>query len=200
MARMSAPSGSASGLVKIMRDNTESKVTEDRLKAAIAAAERASARAEDANRAKDEFIAVVSHELRTPLNTIRLWTRMLANEKLPAKDRADGVQMINRAAVAQQQVIDDLFDVSRIASGKLRLAFHETMLASVVKSAVEAVEPVATARGIRLSSRIASDLGVVRADPGRLQQVIWNLLSNAVKFTPQGGNVDRDRAAATGPW
>ena len=104
MARMSAPSGAVTGLVKIMRDNTETKITEDRLKAAIAAAERASARAEDANRAKDEFIAVVSHELRTPLNTIRLWTRMLANEKLSAKDRADGVQMINRAAVAQQQV------------------------------------------------------------------------------------------------
>jgi CheY-like chemotaxis protein len=198
---MSAPSGTVSGLVKIMRDNTESKVTEDRLKAAIAAAERASTRAEDANHAKDEFIAVVSHELRTPLNTIRLWTRMLANEKLPAKDRADGVQMINRAAIAQQQVIDDLFDVSRIASGKLRLASHETLLPSVVKSAVEAVEPVASARGIRLSARIANDLGVVRADPGRLQQVIWNLLSNAVKFTPQGGNVTvaarRDGAMVT---
>jgi len=133
---------------------------------------------------------VVSHELRTPLNTIRLWTRMLANEKLSAKDRADGVQMINRAAVAQQQVIDDLFDVSRIASGKLKLALHETMLANVVKGAVEAVEPVATARGIRLTAQVANDLGVVRADPGRLQQVIWNLLSNAVKFTPQGGSVN----------
>jgi two-component system CheB/CheR fusion protein len=189
MARMSAPNGAVSGLVKIMRDNTETKITEDRLKAAIAAAERASARAEEANRAKDEFIAVVSHELRTPLNTIRLWARMLANEKLSAKDRNDGLQMINRAAVAQQQVIDDLFDVSRIASGKLKLALHETLLANVVKGAVEAVEPVATTRGIQLSARVANDLGVVRADPGRLQQVIWNLLSNAVKFTPQGGNV-----------
>jgi two-component system CheB/CheR fusion protein len=189
MARMSAPSGAVTGLVKIMRDNTETKITEDRLKAAIAAAERASARAEDANRAKDEFIAVVSHELRTPLNTIRLWSRMLANEKLSAKDRADGVQMINRAALAQQQVIDDLFDVSRIASGKLKLTFHETMLPNVIKGAVEAVEPVATARGIRLTAEVANDLGVVRADPGRLQQVIWNLLSNAVKFTPQGGSV-----------
>ena len=189
MARMSGPSGAASGLVKIMRDGTETKITEDRLKAAIAAAERASQRAEDANRAKDEFIAVVSHELRTPLNTIRLWTRMLANEKLPPKDRADGVQMINRAAVAQQQVIDDLFDVSRIASGKLKLALHDTMLTNVVKSAIEAVEPIATARGIVLKANVSSDLGIVRADPGRLQQVIWNLLSNAVKFTPQGGNV-----------
>ena len=107
------------------------KITEDRLVATIAAAERASARAEDANRAKDEFIAIVSHELRTPLNTIRLWTRMLANDNLSAKDRADGVQMINRAAIAQQQLIDDLFDVSRIASGKLKLALHETLLANV---------------------------------------------------------------------
>jgi two-component system, chemotaxis family, CheB/CheR fusion protein len=189
MARMSTPSGSVNGLAKIMRDNTEAKITEDRLKAAIAAAERASSRAEDANRAKDEFIAVVSHELRTPLNTIRLWTRMLANENLPPKDRADGIQMINRAALAQQRVIDDLFDVSRIASGKLKLALHETLLANVIKGAVDAVEPVATARGIRVSSRLATDLGVVRADPGRLQQVIWNLLSNAVKFTPQGGSV-----------
>ena len=189
MARMSAPNGTATGLVKIMRDNTDAKVTEDRLKLAIAAAEHASARAEDANRAKDEFIAVVSHELRTPLNTIRLWARMLANEKLPAKDRTDGVQMISRAALAQQQVIDDLFDVSRIASGKLKLAVNETMLANVIKSAVEAVEPVATTRGIALTVKVASDLGIVRADPGRLQQVIWNLLSNAVKFTPQGGTV-----------
>jgi two-component system CheB/CheR fusion protein len=201
MARMTSPTGEVTGLVKIMRDNTEAKVTEDRLMAAIAGAERASARAEEANRAKDEFIAVVSHELRTPLNTIRLWARMLGNEKLSPKDRADGLQMINRAAVAQQQVIDDLFDVSRIASGKLKLALHETMLANVVKGAVEAVEPVATGRGIRLSSRVSNDLGVVRADPGRLQQVIWNLLSNAVKFTPQGGSVSvaarRDGAMVT---
>jgi PAS domain S-box-containing protein len=194
------PSGAVTGLVKIMRDNTEAKITEDRLKAAIAAAERASARAEDANRAKDEFIAVVSHELRTPLNTIRLWARMLANEKLSAKDRADGVQMISRAALAQQQVIDDLFDVSRIASGKLKLALHETMLANVVKGAVEAVEPVATARGIRLdgASRQRSWRGSRRS--GRLQQVIWNLLSNAVKFTPQGGSVKCSRATQVAPW
>jgi CheY-like chemotaxis protein/anti-sigma regulatory factor (Ser/Thr protein kinase) len=109
--------------------------------------------------------------------------------------------MISRAAVAQQQVIDDLFDVSRIASGKLKLALHDALLTNVIKGAVDAVDPVASARGIRLSSRIATDLGVVRADPGRLQQVIWNLLSNAVKFTPQGGSVNviarRDGAMVT---
>jgi CheY-like chemotaxis protein len=98
--------------------------------------------------------------------------------------------MITRAAMAQQQVIDDLFDVSRIASGKLKLSLTETSLADVIKGAVGAVEPVASARGIRMRARIAPDIGIVRADPGRLQQVIWNLLSNAVKFTPQGGSVN----------
>ena len=190
MATMVGPSGKAHELVKIMRDGTESKAAEERLRAAIADAERASAIAEDASRAKDEFISVVSHELRTPLNTIRLWTRMLANDKLPPKDRQDGVQMITRAAMAQQQVIDDLFDVSRIASGKLKLSLTETSLADVIKGAVGAVEPVASARGIRMRTRIGSDIGIVRADPGRLQQVIWNLLSNGVKFTPQGGSVN----------
>ncbi len=188
-AAMASASGTVTGLVKIMRDGTEAKLTEDRLKGAIAAAERAQTAAVEANRAKDEFIAVVSHELRTPLNTIRLWTRMLGNEKLSPKDRMDGVHMMERAAVAQQQVIDDLFDVSRIASGKLRLAMRETRLADAIRGAIEAVEPVASARGIRLEAEVTADIGVVRADPERLQQVVWNLLSNAVKFTPQGGSV-----------
>jgi signal transduction histidine kinase len=131
----------------------------------------------------------VSHELRTPLNTIRLWTRMLADDRLSPKDRHDGIAMIDRAAVAQQQVIDDLFDVSRIASGKLKLSMREANLANSVKAAVEAVEPVASARGLRVRTQIAPNLGLVKADTGRLQQVIWNLLSNAVKFTPQGGQV-----------
>jgi two-component system CheB/CheR fusion protein len=189
MARMEDSGGAVTGFVKIMRDSTDRKMAEEQLKTAIASAERAHMLAEDANRAKDEFIAVVSHELRTPLNTIRLWTRMLAKDNLSPKDRADGIAMINRAAIAQQQVIDDLFDVSRIAAGKLKLSLREAHLATAIKSAVDAVEPVALARGLRVRTRVAPDLGVVRADPGRLQQVIWNLLSNAVKFTPQGGEV-----------
>jgi two-component system CheB/CheR fusion protein len=181
--------GKVLGFVKIMRDVTERKVTEDRLKAAMIAAEHAQAAATQANRAKDEFIAIVSHELRTPLNTIRLWSRMLRNEKLSAADRADGIQMIERAAVAQQQVIDDLFDVSRITSGKLRLAARDTRLADAIRGAVNAITPIAAARGIRLATDIAGDIGIVRADPGRIQQVVWNLLSNAVKFTPASGLV-----------
>jgi two-component system, chemotaxis family, CheB/CheR fusion protein len=189
MAAVRGHDGEVEGFVKIMRDQTDRKLAEDRLLAATATAERAEAVAIEANRAKDDFIAVVSHELRTPLNTIRLWARMLRNEKLSAKDREEGIQMVERAAVAQQQVIDDLFDVSRIASGKLRLTMRPTRLGDAIRGAIEAVEPVATARGIRLSTDVSNDIGTVRADPGRIQQVVWNLLSNAVKFTPAGGKV-----------
>jgi len=198
-ARVEGGSGGSEGFVKIMRDDTDRKLAEERLLAANVAAEKAHAVAQEASHAKDDFISVVSHELRTPLNTIRLWSRMLRNENLATKDREEGIGMIERAAIAQQQVIDDLFDVSRIASGKLRLGMRETRLADAIRSAVEAVEPVATARGIRLSSEISNDIGIVRADPGRIQQVVWNLLSNAVKFTPTGGRVtvsaQRDDAA-----
>ncbi len=189
--------GKVTGFVKIMRDVTDRKETEDRLKLAMIAAEQAQSAATQANRAKDEFIAIVSHELRTPLNTIRLWSRMLRSDKLSAKDRADGIEMVERAAIAQQQVIDDLFDVSRITSGKLRLATRDTRLAGAIRGAVEAVEPICTARGIRLGIDISPDIGIVRADPGRIQQVVWNLLSNAVKFTPSGGHVQIDARRAT---
>jgi two-component system, chemotaxis family, CheB/CheR fusion protein len=189
MAAVRGRDGEVEAFVKIMRDETDRKLAEDRLLAATATAERAEAVAIEANRAKDDFIAVVSHELRTPLNTIRLWARMLRNEKLSPKDREEGIQMVERAAVAQQQVIDDLFDVSRIAAGKLRLTMRPTRLGDAIRGAIDAVEPVATSRGIRLSTDVSNDIGTVRADPGRIQQVVWNLLSNAVKFTPAGGKV-----------
>jgi two-component system CheB/CheR fusion protein len=198
MAALRGHDGEVEGFVKILRDETDRKKAEDRLLAATAAAERAEAVANEANRAKDDFIAVVSHELRTPLNTIRLWARMLRNEKLSPKDREEGIQMVERAAVAQQQVIDDLFDVSRIASGKLRLTLRPTRLADAIRGAVDAVAPVATARGIRLTTDVSNDIGTVRADPGRIQQVVWNLLSNAVKFTPAGGKVHVSAQRADG--
>jgi two-component system CheB/CheR fusion protein len=178
------------GFVKFMRDSTEHKLTEDQLFAATVAAKTAQAEAVSANKSKDEFISTVSHELRTPLNTIRLWTRMLQADKLPESDRVEGVRMIERAAIAQQQLVDDLLDVSRIASGKLRLALRETRLAGSIQDAVEAVRPVSHNRGIHLQSQVSDDIGIVRADPDRIQQVVWNLLSNAVKFTPSGGRVE----------
>ncbi|MDB6157236.1 MAG: torS, partial [Gammaproteobacteria bacterium] len=187
------------GFVKFMRDATEHKLTEDQLYAATVAAKNAQAEAVSANKSKDEFISTVSHELRTPLNTIRLWTRMLQSDKLPDSDRLEGIRMIERAAIAQQQLVDDLLDVSRIASGKLRLTLRETRLAGSIQDAVEAVRPVSENRGIHFSSQISDDIGIVRADPDRIQQIVWNLLSNAVKFTPSGGRVEvvarRDRDA-----
>jgi len=185
-----AADGSLTGFVKVMRDTTERKLAEDRLFATAATAQRAQAEADSANRAKDEFIATVSHELRTPLNTIRLWARMLGTDNLAPGDRAEGIQMVERAAIAQQQLVDDLLDVSRIASGKLRLAVRETRLADAIEGAIAAVRPVSQARGVRLSTQVSADIGVVRADPDRIQQIVWNLLSNAIKFTPANGLVE----------
>jgi two-component system CheB/CheR fusion protein len=178
------------GFVKFMRDSTAHKLTQDQLYAATVASRNAQSEAVSANKSKDEFISTVSHELRTPLNTIRLWTRMLQSDKLPDSDRLEGIRMIERAAVAQQQLVDDLLDVSRIASGKLRLALRETRLASSIQDAVEAVRPVSDNRGIQLQSQICEDIGIVRADPDRIQQIVWNLLTNAVKFTPSGGRAE----------
>jgi two-component system CheB/CheR fusion protein len=181
--------GKLRGFVKIMRDQTDRKILETRMLDALSAAEDLRVTAESANRAKDEFIATVSHELRTPLNTIRLWSRMLASGKVQLEEAHEGVLMIERAAVAQQQLIDDLLDVSRMASGKFRLSLRDTQLSKAIQEAVESVRPVAETRKVSLESSLSADVGVVRADPDRLQQVVWNLLTNAVKFTPSGGFV-----------
>jgi two-component system CheB/CheR fusion protein len=181
--------GKLCGYVKIMRDQTERRASERRLEEALAAAEKLRTTAESSNTAKDEFIATVSHELRTPLNTIRLWSSMLARGNVPAEQAKEGVLMVERAAIAQTQLIDDLLDVSRMASGKIRLALRETQLSSAIEDAVESVRPVASGRKVRLKSELSPDVGIVRADPDRIRQVVWNLLTNAVKFTPSGGEV-----------
>ncbi|MBI3898485.1 MAG: response regulator [Gammaproteobacteria bacterium] len=145
--------------------------------------------AENASRAKDEFVAVVSHELRTPLHVISLWSSMLASDKVPKQKWAEGFQTINRAVQAQQQLIEDLLDISRMAMGKLRLTMSETSLTEAIEGAIQATLPAATARGIAIETTFADNIGLVRADSTRLQQVLWNLLNNAIKFTPVGGNV-----------
>jgi signal transduction histidine kinase/ActR/RegA family two-component response regulator len=178
------------GYTKSLRDNTARRKSEEALQRALRTSESIRASVESANRAKDEFIATVSHELRTPLNTIRLWSRMLASGRVPHSEWADGVRTIDRAALSQQQLIDDLLDVSRMASGQLRLAVRATRLAQAVKGAIEAIQPSADARKITVVSKLSDEVGVVRADPDRIQQVIWNLLTNAVKFTPGGGEIE----------
>jgi two-component system, chemotaxis family, CheB/CheR fusion protein len=177
------------GFVKVMRDQTDRKETDARLQEALRSAQQLRARAEGANRAKDEFISTVSHELRTPLNTIRLWSRMFASGKVPTQQVMDGGRAIDRAALAQQQLIDDLLDVSRMATGQLRLTMQDSVLIEVVEAAVEAIRPLAETRRINLTTDLSAEVGIVYVDPDRVQQVVWNLLANAVKFTPEGGRV-----------
>ncbi len=142
-----------------------------------------------ANRLKDEFLATVSHELRTPLTAILGWATMLRGNKFDEATAASALETIERNARAQSQLIEDLMDVSRIITGKLRLDVRPVDLASVVEAAVEAVRPAAEAKGIRLQRVLDTYAGPVPGDPVRLQQVVWNLLSNAIKFTPKGGRV-----------
>ena len=182
--------GTLCRFAKIIRDETDRKTAEEELRRSAREAERERAGAESANRAKDEFISTISHELRTPLNTIRLWARMLGSDRLPEQDRIEGVRMIDRSAEAQQHLIDDLLDVSRMSSGQLRLNLRLTRLADAVRAATDGVQPSADVRKVRINSMLSEDVGIVRADPERIQQVIWNLLSNAVKFTPAGGRID----------
>ncbi len=175
--------GSVRGFVKVLRDETPRKRADEALVASKTAAE-------EANRSKDEFLAVLSHELRTPLSAILLWTRMLQDTAGPMSDEMhEGLSAIRSSADAQKELVEDLLDVSRITSGKLRLQMREVALLPVVREAVEAISPTAQAKGIELVAHLADDAGVVRADAGRLRQVIWNLLTNAVKFTPSKGRV-----------
>jgi signal transduction histidine kinase/ActR/RegA family two-component response regulator len=142
----------------------------------------------EANRIKDEFLSTLSHELRTPLNAILGWTQLLQMEK-PTGEVAHGLEVIERNARAQTKLIEDLLDVSRISTGKLRLSSRVVEVASVVHAAADAVKPTADARGVELVVDLPGQSQRIVADPDRLQQVVWNLLSNAVKFTPPGGRV-----------
>jgi CheY-like chemotaxis protein/two-component sensor histidine kinase len=145
--------------------------------------------AEEANRAKDDFLATLSHELRTPLTAILGWSRMLGDNLLEGEDRVQALEAIERNAQLQARLVEDVLDVSRIITGKLKLEVRPTELAAVVEEAVESVLPAAQAKGIRLQRVLDSGASLVSGDPNRLQQVLWNLLSNAIKFTPRDGRV-----------
>jgi signal transduction histidine kinase/ActR/RegA family two-component response regulator len=149
----------------------------------------ARAEAEAANTLKDEFLATLSHELRTPLNAVLGWSRMLKTSRLDEATAKRAVDVIERNANAQLQLIEDLLDVSRIVTGKLRLDVKAVALASVIEAAVDTLRPAAEAKAIRLQPVVDPRAGPVSGDPDRLQQIVWNLLSNAVKFTPRGGRV-----------
>lgn len=146
--------------------------------------------AEEASRLKEEFLATVSHELRTPLNAVVGWSRLLRSGQLDADGATHAVEVIERNAAAQRQIIEDLLDVSRIITGKLRINTQPVDLLLIIHAAIDAVRPAAEAKEIRISTHIEAPDSIVRADSERLQQVLWNLLANAVKFTPAGGTVD----------
>jgi PAS domain S-box-containing protein len=155
----------------------------------VKATQEARAEAEAANRMKDEFLATLSHELRTPLNAITGWTQLLRLPTVSQEDLEQGLEVIDRNAQVQAQLIEDLLDISRIISGKLRLDIHPVNPAQSIEAAVASVAHAAEARSIEILTQFDSGAPLVAADPGRLQQIVWNLLSNAVKFTPQGGQV-----------
>jgi PAS domain S-box-containing protein len=150
---------------------------------------RMRAEAEEANRTKDEFLATLSHELRTPLTAMLGWTRMLRMDMLDEATSAHALETVERNAKAQAQLIEDLLDVSRIITGKLRLDVRPMELLPVIEAAIDAVRPAADAKNIELQMALDPLAGAVSGDPNRLQQIIWNLLSNAVKFTTRGGQV-----------
>jgi signal transduction histidine kinase/CheY-like chemotaxis protein len=147
------------------------------------------AEAEGASRMKDEFLATISHELRSPLQPLLNWAYLLRSPNLDPASAERALDAIERSTKTLGQLIEDLLDVSRIVTGKLRLQARPVRLPAVIRSAIEAVEAAALAKAVALEARIDPDIPVVLGDPDRLQQVLWNLLSNGIKFTPRGGRV-----------
>jgi PAS domain S-box-containing protein len=185
------------GFAKLTRDLTERKrieaaeVTNHEREEILEAERSARMAAQRATRVKDEFLATLSHELRTPLSAILGWTQvlLLSAETAPAEQIRRAIGVIDRNARAQVQLIDDLLDLSRMMTGKIRLDLHQISILNVVQAAVDSARPAAEAKDIRLQTALDSAPATVSADGGRLQQVIWNLLSNAIKFTPKGGRI-----------
>lgn len=151
--------------------------------------EKLNAELREASEMKDVFLATVSHELRNPMNAIVGWVHLLQSDRLPEERRRYGLKTLERNASVQQQLIDDLLDVSRIISGKMSLKLKPCDLGDIVDAAIETVSSAASAKSITVSSRIDSSAADINGDPDRLQQIVWNLLANAVKFTPKGGQV-----------
>ena len=175
--------------VSIKRDITARKKTEKELAQLLVRERTARADAEKANRLKDEFLATLSHELRTPLNAVIGWARILKSGRLEPESSVHAIEVIERNAWAQKQIIEDILDVSRVITGKLQLHLGPVDLVSVVNAALDAVRPALEAKDIKIETEFQSGMKIIAGDADRLQQVVWNLLSNASKFTPPGGVV-----------
>jgi PAS domain S-box-containing protein len=196
--------GHVIGASKVARDISERKKAEEALKKAMEEAEvanrerlqlleserEARSQAERASRMKDEFLATLSHELRTPLNAVLGWANILRHGNLQGEELKQALDIIERNARVQAQIIEDLLDMSRIISGKVRLDMQWIQLSDVLNESIETLRSAAQAKGVYLQSRLDPFARPVSGDPNRLQQVFWNLLNNAIKFTPKNGKVE----------
>jgi PAS domain S-box-containing protein len=183
-----ASDGEIIGTITVIEDVSERVARERELRHQIETAEFARAVAEEAVRTKDEFLATLSHEIRTPLNAVVGWTKILQSRDADPALLKRALEVIERNAMAQMHLIDDMLDMARIMTGKLRLEVQPVDAVEILQAAIDVIAPAARAKGLNLEASLASDgPSLVAADPDRLQQVIWNLLSNAIKFTEAGG-------------
>jgi PAS domain S-box-containing protein len=196
-----AADGTVVGMIGVVQDISDRRAVEEELRQVLESERAARSQAERMSAIKDEFLAVLSHELRTPLSAILGWAQIMRHrvglKKAGAssvekanEDLIKGLDVIERNARMQTQLIDDLLDMSRISSGKMRLEVHAVMPSVFIEAAAEMVRPAAAAKEVHLELALDRTIGPVAGDASRLQQVVWNLLSNAIKFTPKGGRVE----------
>ena len=181
--------GQITGVVLVFRDVTERKLAEHEREELLSREKLAREQAETASRIKDEFLATVSHELRTPLTAMLGWSRLLRDNRLDKEATKRAIEVIDRNASSQAQIVNDLLEMSRIITGKMRLELRPIDVSRVTINAVETLKPAAEAKGIKLEVDVPETSIQVKGDSDRLQQVLWNLLSNAIRFTPHGGSV-----------
>lgn len=190
MTLLRDPAGRSMGLVKIMRDVTDRQLAQVERELLLESERLARAEAERTSHMKDEFLATLSHELRTPLNAILGWTQVLQSGPTDPEDIAQGLEVIERNTRVQAQLIDDLLDMSRIVSGKMRVDIERLSITAPVEAAIESVRSTASTRQIAVEVSFRHPGLIVMGDRNRLQQVMWNLLTNAIKFTPTNGSVE----------
>jgi PAS domain S-box-containing protein len=185
-----AVDGTVRGYISLVSDITDMRATETALREQAVALERARFDAETASRSKDEFLATLSHELRTPLNAVVGWVRLLRDGSLNAEEQERALEVIERNARVQVQLIEGLLDISRIVAGKAHLDLRPVHPVTLIDAVVDSMRPAATAKGVRLETALDLRAGPVAGDSERLQQVLWNLVANAIKFTGRNGRVD----------
>ncbi|WP_437738597.1 hybrid sensor histidine kinase/response regulator [Sorangium sp. So ce1335] len=184
------PDGEVESFIGITEDVTAERLADEERQKLLESERAARDEAERVSRVKDDFVATLSHELRSPINAILGWARILRSRADDPQALARGLEVIERNARLQSDMVSELLDMSRIVSGKMRLDVLSFDLPVVIQSAIESIKLAAEAKGITVASSVDPEAAALRGDPARIQQVVWNLLSNAVKFTPSGGRID----------